>query len=311
MADTCDVAIIGGGLAGLTAGLYTSRYGLKTIVFEKLMPGGQVLNIGKLETLPGFPQGVSGIDIGTNAQDQAIKAGADVRFTEITGIELREPYRVLHTGDGDVQAKAVILAGGSRLRKLGVPGEDDFFGRGVSQCANCDGGFFTEQTVAVVGGGDSALDEALVLTEYASKILILHRGTRFSAQQVLQDEVQHNPKIEVRWNTVVEEIIGTKEGVSAIRTKDTSTGTVAQVDVTGVFVFVGLEPNTEYLQSVLPLDKAGHVPVNLSMETPVPGILAAGDLRQHSSRQLISAAGDGATAAVSAARYIGGRQWPV
>lgn len=309
MAEKCDVAIIGGGIAGLTAGLYAARLGLTTIVLERMMAGGQVINIEKLENYPGFPEGVPGADLGASIQEQASHAGADVRFTEVEGLKLGESYRVVETSDGLLEAKTVIIASGSSLRKLGVPGEEEFFGRGVSQCASCDGNFFANLPVAVVGGGDSALDEALVLTNYASKVTVLHRGKQFRAQGALQREILGHPKVEVRWNTVLEEILGQEE-VKGIRVKDVAAGKATEEQVSGVFVFVGLEPNTKFLKGVVPLDGAGHIPVNLWMETTVPGVLAAGDLRQHSARQLASSAGDGATAAIAAGRYISSRSWP-
>lgn len=303
MAQVYDVAIAGAGLAGLTAALYAARQGLKSVVIERMMPGGQVVNVDRLETYPGFPDGIPGIKLGPAVQDQAIKAGAEMRFAEATGLERRGPLWALRTPDGDVEATAVILAGGSTLRTLGIPGEAEFLGRGVSQCADCDGYFFANQTVAVVGGGDSALDEALVLTEHVAKVLVLHRGIQFRAQGATQRRLLGHLKVEVRWATVVEEILG-GESVTAIRTKDVASGQSSVVPVSGVFIFAGLVPNTQWVKDVLPLDAAGHVPVDLWMQTPMPGIFAPGDLRQHSARQLIAAAGDGATAAIAAGRYV-------
>ena len=308
MADRYDVAIIGGGLAGLTAGMYAARQGLKTVILERMMAGGQVFNVEKLETFPGFPDGVGGAELGPTVQDQAIKAGAEFKMAEVDALALKDPYRSLQTSEGQIDAKAVIVAAGSALRKLGVPGEEEFFGRGISQCASCDGNFFQDQVVAVIGGGDSALDEAMVLTEYASKVLIIVRGKQFRAMKAAQELVLAHPKVTVRWNTVVEEILG-EESVTAIKLKDVASGDGRQESVSGVFVFVGLEPSTKFLQGIMPLDPAGHVPVNLWMETKVPGIYAAGDLREHSARQLVSAAGDGATAALAAGRYIASRSW--
>ena len=308
MPDRFDVAVIGAGLAGLTAATYAARFGLKTVVLERLMSGGQVINVEKLENFPGFPQGVSGAELGPLTQEQATGAGAEFQLTEVSGLQVQEPYRVVETADGALEAKAVIVAAGSALRKLGVPGEEELLGRGVSQCASCDAAFFVDQVVGVVGGGDSALDEALVLTDYASQILIFHRRDQFRAQNIAQERILDHPKIEVRWNTEVEAILG-EETVSGVRIKDLTTGNTNEEPVEGMFIFVGLEPNTRFLQGVVPLDNAGHIPVSLWMETEVPGIFAAGDLRQHSASQLVSAAGDGATAAVAAARYISGKSW--
>lgn len=243
MVEQCDVAIIGAAFAGLTAGVYAARSGLKMVILERLMVGGQVLNVEKLETLPGFPQGISGAEMGPSIQKQVSEAGADLRLAEVVELKSAAPYWVVSTGDEVLKAKAVIVATGSTLRKLGVPGEETFEGRGVSECASCDGGFFMDQVVAVVGGGDSALNEALVLTDYASKVLLCHRGPRFSAQQAIQRHVLDHPKIEVRWNTVIEEIIGPDEA-TGIRTKDSVTGKTNEEALSEVFIFVGLEPDT-------------------------------------------------------------------
>lgn len=308
MAERYDVAIIGGGLAGLTAGMYAARQGLRTVILERMMAGGQVFNVEKMETYPGFPDGIGGAELGPNVQDQATKAGAEFKMAEVDSLTLKDPYRSLQTSEGEIIAKAVIVAAGSTLRKLGVPGEEEFWGRGISQCASCDGNFFQDQVVAVIGGGDSALEEAMVLTEYASKVLIIVRGKQFRGVKAAQDLALSHPKIEVRYNTVVEEILG-EDNVTALKLKDATTGKEHQESVSGVFTFVGLEPNTKFLSGVLPLDGAGHIPVSISMETEVPGIFAAGDLREHSARQLVTAAGDGATAALAAGRYIASRSW--
>jgi thioredoxin reductase (NADPH) len=303
------VAIVGGGVAGMTAGLYTSRAGLKSVVLERMMSGGQVINAERIENLPGFPEGISGPDLGLLLQDQATRYGVEVELSEVSEIQSDEPFWVLGSYDGDVKAKTVILAGGSTLRRLGVPGEERFHGAGVSYCATCDGAFFSEQVVGVVGGGDSALDEALVLTEFATKVIMFHRRERFRGQKVLQDRVLSHPKIEVRWNTVVEAVLGEAQ-VEGVSITDVVTGEPSRVDLSGIFIYVGLEPNTQYLQDVLELDNAGHVPTDIWMRTPRAGLFAAGDIRQSSASQLVSAAGDGATAAVAAQRYVEGRDWP-
>ena len=293
----------------MTAGLYTSRAGLKSVVLERMMSGGQVINAERIENLPGFPEGVSGPDLGLLLQDQATRYGVEVELSEVSEIESDEPFWVLGSYDGDVKAKSVILAGGSTLRRLGVPGEERLHGAGVSYCATCDGAFFSEQVVGVVGGGDSALDEALVLTEFASQVIMFHRRESFRGQKVLQDRVLSHPKIEVRWNTVVESVLGEAQ-VEGVSITDVVTGEPSRVDLSGIFIYVGLEPNTQYLQDVLELDNAGHVPTDIWMRTPRAGLFAAGDIRQSSASQLVSAAGDGATAAVAAQRYVEGRDWP-
>ena len=300
-----DVIIIGGGAAGLTAGIYTCRAGLKTLMLERLMPGGQVINAERIENFPGFPDGVSGAEIGPLMQQQAMNHGLEIQLGEVD--ELAQDganWRVSAWGTEYV-GKAVIIAGGSTLRKLGVAGEEDLFGAGVSYCATCDGGFFMNQVVGVVGGGDSALDEAIVLTEYASKVILFHRGDAFTGEKILQERVMSNPKIEVRWNTTVSEIIGDGQ-VEGVALVDETTGETSRVDLSGVFIYIGLDPNTEYLRDALPLDGGGHVQTDIWMATPARGVFAAGDIRQNSAAQLVSAAGDGATAAIAARRYVEG-----
>ena len=292
----------------MTAGLYSCRAGLKTVVLERMMPGGQVVNAEKIENLPGFPDGIAGADLGPLLQEQATRYGLEVQLSEVTALESGQPHLMVRASEGDVGAKSVIVAGGSTLRKLGVPGEDRLHGAGVSYCATCDGPFFLDQVVGVVGGGDSALDEAIVLTEYASQVIMFHRRDRFRGQKVLQDRVLSHEKVEVRWNTVVDEVLG--DGlVDGVSTTDVSTGEPSRVDLSGLFIDVGLEPNAQYLSGLVELDNAGHVPTDIWMRTAVPGLLAAGDIRQGSAAQLATAAGDGATAAIAAQRYIESGAW--
>ncbi len=304
-----DVVIIGGGAAGLTAGLYASRAGLKATLLERLMSGGQVVNAEKIENFPGFPDGISGAEFGPLLQDQAMKYGMEIQLTEVMKLRQQDPYWILETYDGEILTKAVIIAGGSTLRTLGVTGEEELVGAGVSYCATCDGAFFIDQVVGVVGGGDSALDEAMVLTEFASKVIVFHRRDQLRGQKVLQDRALANPKIEFRWNTTVDAILGEAE-VEGVSVTDVTSGETSRVDLSGLFVYVGLDPNSQYLQDILPLDNAGHVPTDTWMRTPMPGLFASGDIRQNSAAQLVSAAGDGATAAIAAQRYIEGRDWP-
>ena len=267
------------------------------------MPGGQVINAESIENFPGFPDGISGAEIGPLMQQQAMNYGLQIRLGEVDELAMDgDSWRVSAWGQ-EYTSKAVIIAGGSTLRKLGVPGEEELYGSGVSYCATCDGGFFMNQTVAVVGGGDSALDEAIVLTEYASKVILFHHGDAFSGEQILSERVLSNPRIEVHWNTAVSEILGDGqvEGVSIV---DETSGETSRIDLSGVFIYIGLDPNTDYLQGLLPLDNAGHIPTDIWMNTDVRGIFAAGDIRQNSAAQLVSAAGDGATAAIAARRYL-------
>ncbi|MDA1128496.1 MAG: FAD-dependent oxidoreductase [Chloroflexi bacterium] len=308
MADNFDVLIVGGGLAGMTAGMYTANHGLRTGIVERMMGGASIINIEKIDNFPGFPEGISGAELAPAVQEQAMNAGANFIMGETEKITKDGNYRVASSDAGDLRAKAVIIAAGSTLRQLGIPGEEEFFGRGVSQCATCDGPLYMRQMVAVVGGGDSAADEALTLAEYADRVLLIHRRDQFRAQQALTDRVNENRKIEVVWNTVIEEVLGS-DTVSGLRTRNTVTNMENAIELSGLFVYVGLEPNSGMVSGLLKTDNAGHIPVNVSMETEVPGVYAVGDLRQNSSSQLVSAAGDGATAAVAAFKYISTRNW--
>ena len=308
MADDYDVLIVGAGVAGMTAGMYAARYGLRTGIVERMMGGASIINIEKIENFPGFPEGISGAELGPAVQEQAMNAGADFIMGETTKIAKDGDYRVVSSDAGTLRAKAVIIAAGSTLRQLGIPGEEEFFGRGVSQCATCDGPLYMNQVVAVVGGGDSAADEAVTLTAYAERVLLIHRRDQLRAQQALTDRVGENRKIEVVWNTVIEEVLGS-DTVSGLRLRNTVTNLENAIELSGLFVYVGLEPNSGLVDGLLKTDNAGHIPVNVSMETDVPGVYAVGDLRQNSSSQLVSAAGDGATAAIAAFKYISTRSW--
>ena len=286
--------------------MYAGRYGLRTAVIEQMMPGNQIINAEKVENLPGFPQGISGAELVPLVQEQAMDAGAEFLMAEATGMALDDPYRVVTTTDGNHRSKTVIVAMGSRLRKLGIPGEEEFYGSGVSHCATCDGPLFSKEVVGVVGGGDSAADEALTLTEYADKVILFHRTDQLQAQKVLQSRILEHLKIDVAFNTVVESVSG-EDLVTGVQVRNVITNLTDHVDLAGLFVYVGLEPNSELVQGILKTDNAGHIPVDLWMKTEAPGIYAAGDIRQHSSSQLVSAAGDGATAAIAAFRHIRGR----
>jgi len=308
LADNYDVLVVGGGVAGMTAGMYAANHGLQTGIVERMMGGASIINIEKIDNFPGFPEGISGAELGPAVQEQAMNAGADFIMGETTKITKDGDYRVVSSDAGELRAKAVIIAAGSTLRQLGIPGEEEFFGRGVSQCATCDGPLYMNQVVAVVGGGDSAADEAITLTEYCERVLLIHRRDQLRSQQSLIDRVSKNRKIEVVWNTVVEEVLGT-DTVSGVRLRNVVTNMENAMELSGLFVYVGLEPNGGLVDGLLKTDNAGHIPVNVSMETEVPGVYAIGDLRQNSSSQLVSAAGDGATAAIAAFKYISSRSW--
>ena len=308
MANEYDVLVVGGGLAGLTAGMFAARYGLKTGLIERMMGGAQIINVENIENFPGFPQGISGAELGPAVQEQAMDAGAGLIMAEATGISRDGHYKEVSTDAGGYRTKTVIVAAGSTLRRLGIPGEDELYGRGVSQCATCDGPLYKGQVVGVVGGGDSGADEAITLTQYAERVLLFHRRDQLRTQKALQDRLHNDRQIEVVWNSDIEEILG-GETVSGVRVRNVVTNMENLVDLSGLFVYVGLEPNSQLVQGLVKVDNAGHIPVNISMETEVPGVYAVGDIRQNSVAQLVSAAGDGATAALGAFRYIKNQDW--
>jgi thioredoxin reductase (NADPH) len=305
MADAYDLVVVGGGLAGLTAAMYGARFGLRTCLVEHMAAGGQVLNVEKIENFPGFPEGIAGFDLGPIVQEQAEAAGAEFVMDTAVGLELDGERRVLRCEGAELSARSVIIAAGSSMRSLGIPGEAEFVGKGVSHCASCDAPFYVGKDVCVVGGGDSALDEAAVLAGASvGHVTLIHRDASFSAQQVAIDRLSTMPNVETLFNTQLEEIVG-QDTVTSVRLK--ANGSTREQPLSGVFIFVGLEPNTAFLQGTLDLDSSGHLTVNAQLETSVAGVFAAGDIRQSSSRQLVAAAGDGATAAVNAARYLQGR----
>lgn len=298
-----EVVIIGGGPAGLTAGLYTSRARLSSLLIEKGVVGGLITYAGQVENFPGFPDGISGLELGELMHQQATKYGLETITAEVTGIKLRGEQKVITTTEGDLNSQAIIIASGSERQKLSIPGEVEFTGRGVSYCAICDASFFTDKPVAVVGGGNAALNEAFDLVKFASRVTIIHRRNQLRATRILQERAFAEPKIEVQWNTVVDEIEGT-DVVERLRLRDVKTGEKSTLDVDGVFISVGLRPNTGFVRELFSLDETGHIATNARMETEIPGILAAGDVRHDSARQAITAAGDGATAAIYAEKFI-------
>jgi thioredoxin reductase (NADPH) len=298
-----DVIIIGGGPAGLAAGLYASRARLSSLLLERGLAGGQIVNAEWVENYPGFPQGISGFELGDAMQQQAERYGLRTITAEATGIELRGVQKVVKTTEGELITKAVVIASGSERNKLGIPGEAEFTGKGVSYCATCDAAFFRDQPVSVVGGGDSAITEALHLAKFASRITLIHRRHQLRASHIMQEKALSEPKIEFLWDTTVEKIEGA-DFVNRIRLSQVTTGKKSSLEIAGIFISVGLKPNTEYLKGLLPLDAAGHVITNEKMETEIPGIYAAGDVRHASGRQAITAAGDGATAAIYAEKFI-------
>jgi thioredoxin reductase (NADPH) len=302
-ANVYEVIIVGGGPAGLTAGLYTSRARLRSLLMEKALIGGQITNAEQVENFPGFPNGISGPELGERLHQQAARFGLETLFTEVCGLELQDDRKLVRTTEGDFTARALIIAGGSSRQELGVTGEKEFTGKGVSYCATCDASFFREQPVAVVGGGDAAITEALHLAKFASGVTVIHRRDQLRASRILQERAFAEPLIDFRWDSIVEQIEG-KDFVEGAAVRNVKTGAQSMLGVTGVFVSIGFRPDTDYLKDILPLDDIGHIVTNEKMETGVPGILAAGDIRHNSARQAITAAGDGATAAIYAEKYL-------
>jgi thioredoxin reductase (NADPH) len=300
-----DVIIIGGGPAGLSAGIYTARARLSSLLIEKGAIGGQIINAALVENYPGFTGGISGIDLTQAMHQQATKFGLETLAAEVIGIVVDGRQKTVRTAQGDFTATAVIIAGGSERQKLGVPGEAEYTGKGVSYCATCDGAFFRDKKVAMVGGGNAAITEALDLTRFAARITVIHRRSELRATRILQEKAFAEPKIEFLWDTAVEEIIG-ETFVNKIRVRNVKTGKASVLSVDGVFVNVGSQPSTGYLKGLVTLDANSAIVTDEKLETSVPGLFAAGDIRSNSIRQVIGAAGDGAAAAVSAGKYISG-----
>ena len=298
-----EVVIIGGGPAGLTAGLYTSRAKLNSLLIEKGVVGGQIVDAEQVENYPGFPEGISGFELGQLIHRQATKYGLKTIIAEVTGVEPQQKQIVVKTTEGNFIAKAVIIASGSERRKLGIPGEEEFTGKGVSYCATCDAAFFKGLPVAVVGGGNAAITEALHLTRFASRVTVIHRRNQLRANGIMREKALSEPKIEFLWDTVAEEIEG-ENSVTRLKLRQVKTGEKSILDIAGVFISVGLKPSTDYLRGVVSLDNGGYVITNDKMETEIPGIFTAGDIRRNSARQAITAAGDGATAAFYAEKFI-------
>ncbi len=303
-----DIVIIGGGPAGLTAALYARRAGLSPIVLEQTVYGGQVANTPEVENYPGI-QSISGVDLAMALYDQVAALGVEVRLEAPTGFRLGGSTKEILTAKGSYEAGAVIIANGAKRRKLGCPGEDRLAGRGVSYCATCDGAFFRGQEVAIVGGGNTALEDALFLAGNCSAVHLIHRRDAFRGSQILAEAVQKRENILLHYNAVVEEILG-EDRVSGVRLRDTVTGEEELLPVAGAFVAIGLVPDNAAFAGQLAMDEAGYLVAGEDCRTSLPGVFAAGDTRTKEVRQIVTAAADGAVAAVHAASYLsaGGRQ---
>jgi thioredoxin reductase (NADPH) len=309
-----DVVILGAGPAGLTAAIYAARANHAPVVITGPLFGGQLALTTEVENFPGFPDGVLGPELMELMKRQAERFGAEIRIGDVTDVELTQsPLRMTFNGEL-IETKSLIIATGASARLLDVPGEREFFGRGVSTCATCDGFFYRDKTVAVVGGGDSAVEEGTFLTRYASKVFLVHRRDRLRASQILQDRARKNDKIDFIWDTVVEEIIGDADkGVTTARLRNVKTGAEEERQVEGVFLAIGHVPNTKIFEGQLKLDEQGYIVTDSRMHTNIRGVFACGDCQDHIYRQAITAAGTGCVAAMEAEKFLAeveGRAYP-
>jgi thioredoxin reductase (NADPH) len=305
MEDIRNVIIVGSGPAGYTAAVYAARASLKPLVIEGVQSGGALMTTTEVENFPGFPDAIMGPDLMDNLRKQAERFGAELLTDDATRVELTGEIKSVWVGDTEYRAKSVIISTGSAWRPLGVPGEQALLGHGVSSCATCDGFFFRNHHIAVVGGGDSAMEEASFLTRFADSVTILHRRDEFRASKIMAARALDNPKIKVEWNTVVTEIVEDDGKVGAIRMRDVTTGAERTLPVTGVFVAIGHDPRSELFRGQVELDPDGYVLVNApGTTTNLPGVFAAGDVVDHTYRQAITAAGTGCAAALDAERYV-------
>jgi thioredoxin reductase (NADPH) len=298
-----DVIIIGAGPAGLTAGLYNARARLSVLLLERLAPGGQVLTTDWVENYPGFPDGVSGFELMDRMKTQAERFGLKIQNEEVTGIELSEKRKAVFLNSGKLESKTIILACGATWKKLGIEGEDRLMGRGISFCATCDGPFYRDEEVAVIGGGDTAVEEAIFLTRFVKKIYLVHRRDKLRATKLLQERAMSEEKITLVWDTVPLRILG-QNSVEAIEMRNVKTGDVQRKEVKGVFVFIGTIPNTELVKGSVRLDENGFILTDDKMQTSIPGVFAAGDIRSKLFRQISTAVGEGAAASYSAEKYL-------
>ncbi len=298
-----DIIVIGGGPAGLTAGLYTSRSRLKTLLIENGLLGGQMTTTELIENYPGFPEGVMGDELSRLMEEQAKRFGLEIIPEYVVEVTLEGAKKIVKTEDGSYVSQALIICTGTEYRKLGVPGEKEFAGKGVSYCATCDGAFFQDNQIVVVGGGDSALTEALYLTKFGKEVTIIHRRDALRGTKIYQERVFNHPKIKLLWDSVIQEIKGDAI-VKSIAVKNVKTGEVTEHPIDGVFLFVGLSPRTQFLEGLVDMDEDGYILTDGNCQTSVKGIFAAGDCRKKLVRQIATAVGDGATAACSTEKYL-------
>lgn len=301
-----DVVMVGAGPAALSAAIYTTREDIDTVLYEKGVVGGLASITDWVDNYPGFPKGIAGLELGQALQDQAERFGADIRFGEVSAIAQEGDLKKLTTTDGDIYARAVLIATGSDYKKLGIPGEQEFFARGVHYCATCDGAFYRDKALVVVGGGNSAVQEAIFLTRFATKIEMVVRGDELRASEVLQHELaKHQDKITIHFNITTDEIVGEDNKVVKVIGTDKTTSQKVEFKTDGVFVFVGLLPNTGFLKETpIELDQQGMIKTDIHLETSMPGVFAAGDVRSGATLQIASAAGEGATAALMIRQYL-------
>jgi thioredoxin reductase (NADPH) len=301
-----DLVIIGGGPAGLTAGLYACRARMKTLLIEKMMPGGQIMITDWVENYPGFPEGISGADLAERMTRQAEAFGLETAYEEVVAIRPQGDVKEIILADKSLFAKTLIIAAGAFAKKLQIPGEDEFYGRGVSFCATCDAPFFRGKTVVAIGGGDTAVQESLYLTKFVDRVFLVHRRDQLRATRILQERALSNPKITMVWNSVPEAILGGEKGLAAVRVRNVKTGEIQDLAADGCFIWIGITPNADFIQDTLARDSQGFILVNARMETSVPGVFACGDIRNTPLRQVATAVGDAAIAAVAAEHYLNG-----
>ena len=301
--DIYDLIIIGGGPAGLTAGLYASRGMLKTLLLERAVTGGQAAGTDAIENYPGFPEGVNGMELMEMFHKQAERFGMEMKLEGATRISTEGKLRVVHAGEKQYIARALIIAAGSDPNKLHVSGESELTGKGVSYCATCDGPFFRDDEIMVVGGGNSALDEGLFLTRFASRVSIVHRRDQLRADKIYQDKAFANPKVGFIWDSVVDEIVG-QDMVQGVKLKNLKTGDIQEQTTEGVFIFIGTTPNTAFLEGTLQLDERGYIVTNDRLETSMPGVWAAGDVQDAVYRQVVTSSGQGCAAAQEVEKYL-------